>query len=238
VRALRGRVLATADLTPAEVDAMSGLFDELFVAAPGVFERDLARKDRVILLSDAATGALQGFTSLSLYETEAAGQRLSVVYSGDTLIRPACWGTPELPRVWGRTVFALAAGLCQPLYWLLLSSGYKTYRFLPLFFREFYPCHDRPTPAAEQARIDELAVERFGPDFDRERGIVRFAEGATPLRAGVAEVTARRLKDPHVDFFLRRNHGHERGDELVCLARIHPENLTAAGRRLAPRIAG
>jgi hypothetical protein len=86
----------------------------------------------------------------------------------------------------------------------------------------------------EQALLDELAAQRFGPDFDRERGIVRFAEGATPLRAGVAEATARRRRDPHVDFFLLRNPGHERGDELVCLARIHPENLTAAGRRMAP----
>jgi hypothetical protein len=233
VRALRSRVLATTELAAAEVAAMAALFGELFEAAPGGFERDLARKDRVILLSDAATGTLQGFTSFSLYETEAAGRRLSVVYSGDTLIRPACWGTPELPRAWGRTVFTLAAGLCQPLYWLLLSSGYKTYRFLPLFFREFYPRYDRPTPVSEQALLDALAAERFGAELDRERGIVRFAAGATPLRAGVAEATAGRRRDPHVDFFLRRNPGHARGDELVCLARLDPENLTTAGRRLA-----
>jgi hypothetical protein len=235
MRALSSRVRAAADLTPAEIAAMYGLLAESFVADPGLFARDLARKDWVILLTDDATRTLQGFTSLSLYETAAAGRQVSVVYSGDTLIRPAYWGTPELPRAWARTVFSLAADLHQPLYWLLLSSGYKTYRFLPLFFQEFYPRHDRPTPAAEQALLDHLAAERFGADFDVERGVVRFAAGATPLRAGVAEVTPGRLRDPHVDFFLRRNPGHERGDELVCVARVDPQNLTAAGRRLARR---
>jgi hypothetical protein len=38
-----------------------------------------------------------------------------------------------------------------------------------------------------------------------------------------------------VAFFARRNPGHERGDELVCLARVAPDNLTALGRRLAGR---
>jgi hypothetical protein len=233
MRSLHSRVLATSDLTPDEIATLYGLFAESFVATPDLFERDLQRKDWVILLSDAETGAVQGFTSLSFYETEAAGRRLSVVYSGDTLIRPAYRGTPELSRIWIKTVLALGEGYRQPLYWLLLSSGYRTYRFLPLFFQEFYPRHDQPTPAVEQALLDELAAERFGPELDRERGIVRFSQGATPLRAGVAEVTAGRLGDPHVDFFLRRNPGHERGDELVCLTRIHRENLTAAGRRMA-----
>ncbi|HZF08706.1 MAG TPA: hypothetical protein VFE33_07960 [Thermoanaerobaculia bacterium] len=231
--ALRSRVLAVADLTAAEIAALYGLFDETFVALPERFERDLAQKDRVILLEDAATGTLQGFTSLLLYETEAAGRRLSVVYSGDTVVRPAFWGTPELPRAWFRTISTWTDGLRQPLYWLLITSGYRTYRFLPVFFREFYPCHDRPTPALEQALLDQLATERFGLEFDRERGIVRFAEGATPLRAGAGEATSGRRKDPHVDFFFRRNPGQERGDELVCLARIHPDNLTAAARRMA-----
>ena len=233
MRSLHSRVLAPGDLTADEIATLYGLFAESFVATPGLFERDLQGKDWVILLSDAETGAVQGFTSLCFYETEAAGRRLSVVYSGDTLIRPAYRGTPELSRIWIKTVLALGEGYRQPLYWLLLSSGYKTYRFLPLFFQEFYPRYDRPTPAAEQALLDELAAERFGPEFDRERGIVRFSQGATPLRAGVAEVTAGRLGDPHVDFFLRRNPGHERGDELVCLTPIHRENLTAAGRRMA-----
>jgi hypothetical protein len=56
---------------------------------------------------------------------------------------------------------------------------------------------------------------------------------ATPLRAGVADIDTRRLHDPHVAFFAAANPGHTAGDELVCLARLVPENLTSAGRRMA-----
>jgi hypothetical protein len=242
--ALESRVIAVPDLTPAEVDAMYALFDAHFHASPEVFARDLASKGWVILFHDTAPAnaanpanaataeGLQGFTTLALYETTAQGRRLSVVYSGDTLIRPAFWGTPALPRAWIKTVLALSAGRRQPVYWLLLASGYKTYRFLPVFFAEFYPRHDRPMPPAAQGLLEELAAERFGPDFKREQGIVRFTRGATPLRSGIADVTPERLKDPQVAFYQARNPGHSAGDELVCLTRIHVENLTAAGRRM------
>jgi hypothetical protein len=84
-----------------------------------------------------------------------------------------------------------------------------------------------------QARLDALALARFGAQYDPARGIVRFAAGATPLRPGVADVDAGRLRNPHVRFFLERNPGHDQGDELVCLTRIHPDNFTAAGQRVA-----
>lgn len=229
--ALKSRVVAVGELSPPEIAALYDLFDECFVAERELFLRDLSLKNWVILLEDPESG-LQGFTTLSLYETTAGDQPLSVVYSGDTLVRPAWWGTMELPRSWIKTVLSLSAGMTQPLYWLLLTSGYRTYRFLPLFFREFHPRYDQPTPPGLQALLADLARARFGADFRCREGIVRFAAGATPLRTGVAEVTEERLKDPHIAFCLEKNPGHAQGDELVCLTLIHPDNLTAAGRRM------
>ncbi len=197
------------------------------------FQHDLNKKDWVILLRDGYTNAIEGFSTLACYGTLCHGQPIGVIYSGDTIIRPAYWGTPELPRTWIKTVLKLGEGLPKPLYWLLISSGYKTYRFLTVFFKEFYPRYDRPTPPEIKALMDHLAGERFGADYDPESGVVRFSEGATPLRADVAEVTDRRLKDPHVAFFVAKNPGHSQGDELVCLACLHPDNFTAAGRRMA-----
>jgi hypothetical protein len=34
-----------------------------------------------------------------------------------------------------------------------------------------------------------------------------------------------------VEFFQKLNPGHAQGDELVCLARFHPDNLTPYIRR-------
>ena len=226
--------LARTNLTPGDIRAMFCVFSENFNGASmSIFERDLSNKNWIIWLKDAETGVLEGFSTLALYETTFNDKPLSVVYSGDTIIRRESWGTPELPRSWIKTVLEKSSNMPQPLYWLLISSGYKTYRFLTVFYKEFYPRYDRPTPPEMQSLLDHLATQRFGADYHPTLGIVRFAEGATPLRDGLAAVTDERLHDPHIAFFVERNPSHIHGDELVCLTRVHPDNFTTAGRRMA-----
>jgi len=230
---LTSSVIARTDLSQADIQAMFCVFSENFDSATmDVFQRDLCGKIWVIMLRDGESGELEGFSTLALYETTYSDKPLSVVYSGDTIIRPAYWGTPELPRSWIKTVIEKSADMPQPLYWLLISSGYKTYRFLTVFYKEFYPRYDRPTPPEMQTLINHLAAGRFGADYYPDLGVVRFTKGATPLRDGVAEVTDERLRDPHVAFYIERNPGHVHGDELVCITRVHPDNFTAAGRRV------
>lgn len=231
---LTSQTLPRAGLAPETIREMFSVFSENFAQSTlEIFERDLNNKNWVILIRDTERNAIQGFSTLALYETDYEGQRISVVYSGDTIIRPAYWGTPELPRAWIKTVLEESVHMPQPLYWLLISSGYKTYRFLTVFYKEFYPRYDKPTPSEMQVLIDQLAAAHFGADYHSNLGIVRFTEGATPLREGVAEITDERLRDPHIAFYIARNPGHTQGDELVCLTRIHPDNFTAAGKRMA-----
>lgn len=231
---LVGETMMRTQLTPATVDEMIELFSEHYdLVCPEHFRRDLAEKDQVVLLRDEVSGTLQGFSTLAIYATNIQGKQVGVVYSGDTIIRPAFWGTPALPSVWIKRVLSLASALPQPVYWLLISSGYKSYRFLPVFYREFYPRYDCPTPPDLRMIMDELARQRFGEQYDPTGGIVRFAGGATPLRPGVADVNEERQRNPHIRYFLARNPGHAQGDELVCLTRIAWENLTPAGQRMA-----
>ena len=198
-----------AELSEADIRSMFRVFSENFDGAtPDIFERDLSNKNWVILLYDGETKELEGFSTLTLYETQFNDQPISVVYSGDTIIRREYWGTPELPRSWIHTVLEKSANMVQPLYWLLISSGYKTYRFLTVFYKEFYPRYDKPTPPEMQAIMEQLALQRFGPEYHCEEGIVRFKDGATPLRDGVAEVTDERLQDPHVAFYVSKNPGY------------------------------
>ena len=222
------------ELSDAEIQSMFSVFGENFNGVTQeIFERDLANKNWVILLRDAETKEIEGFSTLALYETAFNGTPLSVVYSGDTIIRRAYWGTPQLPSTWIKTVLEKSANMVQPIYWLLISSGYKTYRFLTVFYKEFYPRHDIPTPPEMQSLMGHLATQRYGSDYHCEEGIVRFANGATPLREGISEVTNERLHDPHVAFYIERNPGYIQGDELVCITRVHPDNFTPAGRRMA-----
>ena len=230
---LIGKALPRDSLTAHDITEMYDVFHDHFDnTSAEIFRRDLDSKNWVILLRDAASKAIQGFSTLACYETLIRDEKVGVVYSGDTIIRPAYWGTSTLPRTWIRTVLEIGEQLPKPLYWLLISSGYKTYRFLSVFFVEFYPRFDRPTPPQVQEIVHHLAGERFGPDYDPGSGIVRFSEGATPLREGVAQVNDRRLKNPHTAFFVAKNPGHAQGDELVCLTHICLDNLSAAGRRM------
>jgi len=231
---LVSQTLPRSELSSKVICEMFEVFCENFERSSlEIFERDLKDKNWVILIRDTGRNALQGFSTLALYEMDYQGKRISVVYSGDTIIRREYWGTPELPRSWIHTVLEKSAHMPQPLYWLLISSGYKTYRFLTVFYKEFYPRYDRPTPPEMQARMEYLATQRFGSDYHCEEGVVRFQNGATPLRKGIAEVSDERLHDPHVAFYVSQNPGHVHGDELVCITQIHPDNFTAAGRRMA-----
>src|SRR5262245_9277471 len=209
-RGLVGRTVATAELGARERDAMRCLLGRYFEGVqPGQFEADLAEKEWAILLHDAA-GELRGFSTLMRLRQVVDGRPVLAFFSGDTIIERDFWGDDELPRQWGRLVLPLAAA--EPdadAYWFLICSGYKTYRFLPVFYREFYPTGRCATPPAVRRIIDALAVAKFGAAYDAGRGVVRLAR-ATPLRRGVAEITPRRLRDPHVAFFAAANPGHAR----------------------------
>lgn len=231
---LTGWVQRPEMLTLAQRDQMCALLAQYFVSVtPAQFEHDLAEKEWVILLTDTTTGQIQGFSTLMRLRVMVDDQPVVAFFSGDTIVHRDYWGEVELPRLWGRHVFSLAETTCGDarVYWFLISSGYKTYRFLPVFFREFYPTYQRPTPLAIKRMLDALTQLKFPSEYDAERGLIRLAKAA-PLRPGVAEVTERRLKDPHVAFFVAANPGHAHGDQLPCLVELTRTNITAAGRRI------
>jgi hypothetical protein len=223
--------VARADLTPDERAEMFALIESHFDGVrPDVFERDLDQKDWVLRI--VRDGALVGFSTLQVYPTTVAGRHLNVIYSGDTVVAPEAWGTPVLARGWIALVRAIQATRPdEPWYWLLLSSGFRTYRFLPVFWREFWPRHDATPNDVVREMILALARERFNGSYDERAGVVRFPRPQR-LRPHLARIPDGKEHDPHVRFFLERNPGHSAGDELVCLTELSDGNLTAAGVRM------
>jgi hypothetical protein len=198
-----------------------------------VFEADLTEKEWVILLWDTATGALCGFSTQIVLNADVDGGAVKALFSGDTIIDRDHWGDPALPHVWGRFALALIDSLVGvELYWFLMSKGYKTYRFLPLFFHEFYPRVGVSTPARVRKVIDALAGGRCGAAYEPHTGVVRAGPGKDRLRPGVADLTPERLRDRHVRFFAERNPDHAQGAELCCLAPLTRGNFTRAAYRV------
>jgi hypothetical protein len=217
------------------IDGMFALFKRYYLRTTlEIFQKDLSKKNWCILLYSEADQTLQGFTTLHFFESAHEGHMIGIVYSGDTIIDKAYWGSPTLSQMWIKTVLEVGEDYPKPLYWLLICSGYKTYRFLPLFYKEYYPHYKRPTPSEMQNLMHKLAGDYFGSEYHPNLGIVRFEEGSTPLVEGIGEIDKKRLKNPHIRFFAEVNPGHVDGDELVCLTLIDEDNLTKAGRRMLP----
>lgn len=226
-------VLRVEDLTQAQRDRMYSLmtayYDNLTRSR---FEEDLSGKSWVCAITDPRSGQICGFSTLARFEADMDGETVAALFSGDTIVSRELWGQQALHGTVARQMMSLADAATETRsFWLLLSSGYKTYRLLPTSFLEFFPRYDTETPQATRRLISTLATERFGSRYHEEAGIVRFDE-PTPLRAGVAAVDSRHLKDPHIDFFVRSNPGHAAGDELVCIAELTRSNLTTAVRRM------
>lgn len=232
---LIGQLANVPDLCPDQIERMYALMDRHYAdVRRETFLEDLAEKTWVILLLDRESLEICGFSTQCLLTAEVDGKVVTALFSGDTIVSVEKWGDPALTLAWGRLATSLIDEIAGPLYWFLISKGYKTYRFLPLFFREFYPRVDRPTPPEIQHVLRALARNRWPESYDEASGLLR-ATGKDRLRPGVADVTPERLRDPHIRYFIDRNPRHAEGEELCCLAPLSRENFTAAAWRLMGR---
>jgi hypothetical protein len=196
------------------------------------FDADLNEKRWVIHLLDGATGRIRGFSTQMILDLAVNGRPIRALFSGDTIVDRTCWGQSVLAQAWGRLAMTLIVeSRDENLFWFLISKGYKTYRYLPVFFREFYPRADAATPGWAREIIDALGRHKYPAAYDPDAGIVRAESSGCRLRRGVADITAERLRDPHIRFFAARNPGHVRGDELCCVAPLKQDNFTPAAWR-------
>lgn len=195
------------------------------------FENDLVEKDVVILLLDHSSHEIRGFSTQMILRQCVAGQNVRALFSGDTIIARSHWGDQELRRGWCRyAASALTAEPESPLYWFLMTKGYRTYRYLPVFFRDFFPRYDRETPPCWQALLDAFARQKFGDVYNADSGLIRFPETHGHLAEDLAEVSGHRANDPHVKFFLQSNPEYAQGVELACITEISHDNIRPFAR--------
>jgi hypothetical protein len=198
---------------------------------PGRFRRDLAEKRWVILLREADAGRVVGFSTQRTLDATVGGRRVRALFSGDTVIDPAYWGEQALVRAFCRLIGRLQSEADgRALFWFLISKGHRTYLYLPTFFVDFWPRHDRPTPPFEAEAIRVLAEGRYPGEFDAVSGLIR-PRGARDRLKRSLDTSAQRARNPHVAFFLSRNPGHAEGHELACLADLQPANIRPHVRR-------
>lgn len=220
-----------SSLKAREREAMWALYARFYAGTSvQMFSGDLDGKQAALLLHDAE-GALQGFTTMSWWTREFEGRPVQVLFSGDTVIDRAHWGSQALAFNWLRFAGTLKATAPDiPLYWFLIVKGHRTYRYLSAFARRFIPHWSEPEPAGWRRLLDALAQGRFGDAYSN--GVVRFADSHGHLAPELAEVSERERARPDVRLFLERNPGYVEGHELACLCELSQENLRPIARRV------
>ena len=223
---LYAETLTVDDISSTLRGKMYDLYSQYFEATDrDRFERDLSQKTHTLFLYGESF-ALRGFSTLALYPFSLKDSSCQVVFSGDTIIHHNYWGQQMLPMKWIELTGVFKSQQPDvPLYWFLIVKGYRTYRYLPLFAKQYFPNHREATPVLLQSILDQLARTRFGDCYDATRGVIHFGRSMGHLAPEWAQIPERVADRPDVRFFLQHNPGHLRGDELACITELSLDNL-------------
>ncbi|MFZ2656489.1 MAG: hypothetical protein WAX69_16270 [Victivallales bacterium] len=196
------------------------------------FSDDLSAKQWVILLR-AESGALSGFSTLQLISLDIGGVLHRFLFSGNTVVEENSRMSHALAGSFGHVMMMLMDKYdAGSIHWFLISKGFRSYRFLPVFFRKFYPRFDQDIPESCSKLIAAVSFAQFGRKYDSGKNIIRMNGETDWLKPEHAAIPPGRLNDPHVDFFVSANPGYGTGDELACLADIDPGNLNENALRV------
>ena len=232
-RRLSTSILTVDSIAATTVAEMFGLYSQYYdgTSRP-LFEQDLKDKDHAVVLR-SETGEVAGFSTLAVLDVQLAGSPARAIFSGDTIIHRAYWGTQALAFTWLRFAGRIKAQAPDhPLFWFLIVKGHRTYRYLSAFSIDFFPRWDAETPSWAQNIMERMARDRFGDSYDAQRGIVSFPQSRGHLKREWAQIEPDERSRPDVTFFLARNPGYVHGDELVCLTELSLGNLQPLARRV------
>lgn len=228
---LAATVRNRADLRAADIAEMYALFAGYYAdTSEAAFRADLADKTHAIVLH--AGERIAGFSTITLIESPAPGPRYRTIFSGDTIIDREHWGEQGLALAFCHFAGTLKAQQPEvPLYWFLISKGYRTYRYLHLFSRQYWPSYRDQAPPAIKQVLDAVAARKFGACYDAVTGVIRFPQSRGHLRPDFATVREHLRERPEVRFFLERNPNFAAGEELACITLLDAANLRSVALR-------
>lgn len=185
-----------------------------------IFLHDLSKKTGAFILRNPA-GKVVGFSTIMTTDLPVNGRTVRGLFSGDTIIERAYWGARALPFAFFRFLIAEKFRYpFQPIYWFLISKGFKTYLLLANNFFNFYPRHDGGDEHLGDI-VDAYCEQLFPAYYDRDKRILDFGDNYQPLKSDVAEITEQmREANPAIRFFEDSNPEWRRGTELPCVGQF------------------
>lgn len=219
-------ILAQSELSTTDRKNLLMLQQEYFDnVVPEVFLSDLAEKDWIILIRDDQ-GKVHGFSTIQLIWLKLELINHLYLFSGDTIIREEVRNNQSLAVAFIHFMYSLLKQFpSNPIFWFLISKGYRTYRFLPMYFKEYFPVHDKSIPEYYQQALDTVALFKYGQQYHPKEHLIRYNEPRDYLNPLHAQIPNGRLKDPDIEYFSRINPMFYKGEELTCIASIHASNF-------------
>ena len=188
------------------------------------FYDDLQAKTRVILMLDKSN-CIQGFSTLHDFDFLHHDKNYRILFSGDTIIAPEFWGTSALTMSFLKNIIILKLRYpTRPVWWFLISKGYKTYLLLANNFINYYPRFDREIPNQYESLLAGLSEKFYPGKFNSKTGVIEFRkEDHERLRDSIAPITDELMqKFPKIKFFQSKNPDWTIGCELACIGEIDP----------------
>ncbi len=231
--ALVGQVIEVRHLTIAQrnrmYEVLTSYFDDVKLS---VFEKDLDEKDWAVILTDPDTNQLYGFSTLRLIEDIVDGIPIRAFFSGDTIIDLSYRASMALEKTWLR--FTVSHILSNPqfkYYWFLIVNSYRSFRYLPIYTKTYYPNPGYGMPDFERRLLDQLATKRYGKDYDSQRRVIR-SDNLSKMRSGVGDIGEKELRDARIAFFQQCNPQWIDGVALACLTELSIHNAGPAVMRI------
>ena len=224
-RKLISKTIKISSLYDTQIEEMFKLF-EIFYENVSFerFQHDLKAKTRVIIMLDK-NKRIQGFSTLYDFDFLHHDKNYRILFSGDTIIAPDYWGTSALTMEFLKNMILLKIKYpTRPVWWFLISKGYKTYLLLANNFLNYYPRYDRETPQEHDSLLQSLSNKFYPGKYNSKTGVIEFSpEEHERLRDTIAPITNELMdKYPKIKFFQAKNPNWIKGCELACIGEVNP----------------
>jgi hypothetical protein len=215
---------------------VSQITDELKLEMYSLFEKyymdvnyrsfceDLSEKSHVLLFRTKckSSSKLVGFSTLFKRTTLLPNQKkVTFLFSGDTVLDSSVWGSKVLQTSFFWEI--LRTKLLHPfspLYWMLMSKGYKTYLMMRRNFSRSYPCRNVAIDSSVKLAMDFFYSRKFHSAYNPESLLIEFPCSKGAVKSSISRITETQLNNPEVKYFKEKNPNYDKGVELACIAEI------------------
>lgn len=213
-----GRYRPIQDISVADCVTMYNLFIQYYDNTPlDTFVKDMSKKTGVFVIYRRQDDSIVGFSTIINFEVQADGQTARCLFSGDTVVDRRYWGTSALRIT--TFLYVLRQKILHPftpLYWYLISMGYRTYMVMANNFPNYYPSVDGDDPHLRNIAV-EASEHLFPGMLDRNRMMIHFGEDACKLKGDVTPISDAERAHRKIAFFEKRNPNWMHGDEMPCV---------------------